>query len=173
MIYDLSCEVNNELYYQYHSSMEEQFQSALSFELRSNKFVFHSESVIELHYKGFPVKESKPDYIILPGGPNKFDQNIVVEVKHDVYTPAKKQEFRLQLFTYLNAGPRNNNPLTKKLRYGIMLRWAKQKELQISDDNRFAELSRPVPKPNMELWKSTNSTSRHKFELLKSWGPEP
>ena len=59
LFYKLACEVNDELHYQYHSSMEEQFQSALSSELKSKKFVYHSETVIELHYKGFPVRNQK------------------------------------------------------------------------------------------------------------------
>jgi len=168
LFYKLACEVNDELHYQYHSSMEEQFQSALSSELKSKKFVYHSETVIELHYKGFPVKESKADYVILPGGPNKFKHNIIVEVKH--LASAGLDKNRIQLFTYLNSGPTNNNPLTKSLRYGILLIWPALKNPTMSDDGRFAELSNPVPKPIMEVWRSTNATSRTKFELLESWG---
>ena len=169
VIYKLACDVNDELHYQYHSSMEEQFQSALSSELKKKKFVYHSETVIELHYKGFPVKETEADYVLLPGGPNKFDKNIVIEVKHPASLGLAKN--RLQLFTYLHSGPTNNNPLTKDLRYGLLLIWPTQNNPTISEDGRFAELSKPVPKPTMEIWRSTNATSRTKFELLKSWGP--
>ena len=169
LIYKLACDVNDELHYQYHSSMEEQFQTALSSELKKKKFVYHSETVIELHYKGFPVKETEADYVLLPGGPNKFDKNIVIEVKHPASLGLAKN--RLQLFTYLHSGPTNNNPLTKDLRYGLLLIWPTQNNPTISEDGRFAELSQPVPKPTMEIWRSTNTTSRTKFELLKSWGP--
>ena len=168
LIFDLACEVNEELHYLYHGSMEEHYQSALSSELKRKRFVYHSETVIELHYKGFPIKEAEADYVILPGGPNKFDKNIVIEVKHPVSPGLPKS--RLQLFTYLHSGPTNNNPLTKKLRYGILLIWPTQNNPKISDDERYAELSSPVPEPCMELWKSTNSTSRNKFKLLKKWG---
>ena len=168
LIYKLACDVNEELHYAYHSSMEEQFQHALSSELKKKKFVYHSETVIELYYKGFPVKETEADYFLLPGGPNKFDKNIVIEVKHPASLGLAKN--RLQLFTYLHSGPTNNNPLTKDLRYGLLLIWPTQNNPQMSDDGRFAELSKPVQKPTMEIWRSTNATSRTKFELLKSWG---
>ena len=79
---------------------------------------------------------------------------------------------RLQLFTYLHSGPTNNNPLTKNLRYGILLIWPSQTNPKMSEDGRFALLSNPVPEPTMEIWRSTNATSRNKFELLKSWGPK-
>lgn len=167
-LFEMACEVNEELHYQYHSSMEEQYQSAFSSELKRRKFVYHSETVIELHYKGFPVKETEADYVLLPGGPNKFEQNIVIEVKHPNSQGLAKN--RLQLFTYLHSGPTNNNPLTGKLRYGILLIWPTQNNPKMTDDGRYAELSKPVPKPLMELWRSTNSTSRNKFELLKTWG---
>ena len=172
LIYKLACEVNDELHYQYHASMEEQFQSALSSELKRKKFAYHSETVIELHYKGFPVKESKADYVLLPGGPNKFDKNIVIEVKHPANLGLDKN--RLQLFTYLHSGPTNNNALTKDLRYGLLLIWPTQNNPQLTlvdEEIRYAELSKPVPNPTMELWRSTNTTTRNKFELLKSWGP--
>ena len=167
LIFEMACEVNEELHYQYHSSMEEQYQSALSSELKRKRFVYHSETVIELHYKGFPVKETEADYVLLPGGPNKFDKNIVIEVKHLASQGLAKN--RLQLFTYLHSGPTNNNPLTRNLRYGLLLIWPSQSNPKVSDDGKYAELSLPVPKPIMELWKSTNSTSRNKFKLLKSW----
>ena len=167
-LFDIACEVNDELHYQYHSSMEEQYQSAFSSELKQKKFVYHRETVIELHYKGFPVKETEADYVLLPGGPNKFDHNIVIEVKHPASQGLAKN--RLQLFTYLHSGPTNNNPLTGNLRYGILLIWPTQSNPKISDDGRFADLAKPVPGPLMELWKSTNSTSRNRFQLLKTWG---
>lgn len=167
-LFEIACEVNEELHYQFHGSMEENYQSAFSSELKRKKFIYHSETVIELHYKGFPVKEIEADYVLLPGGPNKFNRNIVIEVKHPVSQGLAKT--RLQLFTYLHSGPTNNNPLTGKLRYGILLIWPTQNNPEISKDGRYAELSKPVPKPLMELWKSTNSTKRNKFELLKTWG---
>ena len=169
MIYKLACEVHEALYYQYHASMEEQYQSVFSYELKKKKYVFHSETVIQLLYKEFPLKETEADYFLLPGGPNKFEENIVIEVKHPTTNALPKP--RLQLFSYLHAGPSNNNPLMKGIRYGILLMWPTQSNPIMSDDGKFAELPKPVPKPIMELWKTTNKTSRHKFELLKSWGP--
>jgi len=170
LIYKLAREVNQELHYQFHGNMEEQYQSALSSELKKKKISYHSETVIELHYKGFPIKEIEADYVLLPGGPNKFDKNIVIEVKHPTNMGLAKN--RLQLFTYLHSGPTNNNPLTKNLRYGILLIWPSQTNPKMSEDGRFALLSNPVPEPTMEIWRSTNTTSRNKFELLKSWGPK-
>ena len=166
-LYEMACEVNDALYYQYHASMEEQYQSAYSYELKKKKYVFHSETVIQLLYKEFPVRETEADYFLLPGGPNKFKENIVIEVKHPTTNALPKP--RLQLFTYLNAGPSNNNPLMKEIRYGILLMWPTQVNPNISDDGKYAELPNPAPKPIMELWKTTNKTTRHKFELLKKW----
>ena len=171
LIFEMACEVSEELHYQYHSSMEEQYQSALSSEFKKRKLAYHSETVIELHYKGFPIKEAEADYVICPGGPNKFTQNIVVEVKHPASLTASPAS-RLQFFTYLHSGPTNSNPLTKKLRYGLLLVWPTQSKPKISDDGRFAELANPVPDPIMELWKSTNAKKRNRFELLKSWGSD-
>ncbi|MBF15021.1 MAG: hypothetical protein CMA97_05870 [Euryarchaeota archaeon] len=166
-LYWIACEVNEALYHQYHKSMEEQYQSALSYELKKKKYVFHSETVIQLLYKDFPVKESEVDYFLLPGGPNKFDKNIVIEVKHPTTNALPAP--RLQLFSYLHTGPSNNNPFMDDLRYGILLMWQTQSNPTVSDDGKYAELKLPAPKPIMELWKTTNKTTRHKFELLKKW----
>ena len=66
-IYKMSCTVAKELQHLYHSSMEEQYQSALSYEFQKGKFVYHVETVIQLKYKGFPLKESEADFVICPG----------------------------------------------------------------------------------------------------------
>ena len=58
-LYEMACDVNDALYYQYHASMEEQYQSAYSYELKKKKYVFHSESVIQLLYKEFPLRETE------------------------------------------------------------------------------------------------------------------
>ena len=123
-------------------------------------------------YKEFPVRETEADYgfrCTSEGGPNKFKENIVIEVKHPTTNALPKPNLTLQLFTYLNAGPSNNNPLMKDIRYGILLMWPTQVNPNISDDGKYAELPNPAPKPIMELWKTTNKTTRHKFELLKKW----
>ena len=166
-LYKMACEVNELLHYQYHASMEEQYQSAYSYELKKKKYMVHSETVIQLLYKDFPVREAEADYFLLPGGPNKFDENIVMEVKHPTTNALPKP--RLQLFSYLHTGPTNNNPLMKDIRYGILLIWPTQSNPTMSDDGKYAELSKPAPRPIMELWKTTNKNTRNKFELLKKW----
>ena len=166
-LYEMACDVNDALDYQYHASMEEQYQSAYSYELKKKKYVFHSETVIQLLYKEFPLRETEADYFLLPGGPNEFEENIVIEVKHPTNNALPKP--RLQLFTYLHAGPSNNNPLMSEIRYGILLMWPTQSNPTMTDDGKYAVLPNPSPKPIMELWKTTNKTSRHKFELLKKW----
>ena len=98
-LYGMACDVNDALYYQYHASMEEQYQSAYSYELKNKKYVFHSETVIQLLYKEFPLRETEADYFLLPGGPNKFEENIVIEVKHPTSNALPKP--RLQLFLSL------------------------------------------------------------------------
>ena len=62
-LYKMACDVNDALYYQYHASMEEQYQSAYSYELKKKKYVFHSETVIQLLYKEFPLRETEADYL--------------------------------------------------------------------------------------------------------------
>jgi GxxExxY protein len=163
-IYHLSEEVNNALYHEYSGSVERHYQDAFSSELRKQKFRYQSETSIALHYNDFPLNDVRADYFILPGGPNKFEENIVLEVKH-----ASSTAHQLQLFNYLHSGPTNNNLLTKKLRYGILLIWPKQNNPIYSDDGRFAELSSVQP-PTMELWVTSNPRKRTKFELLSRWG---
>ena len=163
-IYHLAEEVNNALYHEYSGSVERHYQDAFSSELRKQKFRYQSETSIALHYNDFPLNDVRADYFILPGGPNKFEENIVLEVKH-----AASKAHQLQLFNYLHSGPTNNNLLTKKLRYGILLVWPQQHKPTYSEDGRFAELSSVQP-PTMELWVTSNPRKRTKFELLSRWG---
>ena len=166
-LYKLACEVNSELYYLYDGSMESMYQDALASEMRKKKYVYHTETVIDLHYKDFPVKDSEADFVIMPGGPNKFEENVIMEVKHP--TSSNFPKVRLQLFTYLYSGPTNNNPMVKELQYGIALVWPTQSTPTLSEDGRFAELKVPIPKPILELWKTVDKNKRTKFELLKTW----
>jgi len=168
-IYTLACAVQKELQYLYHTSMEEQYQSALSYELHKEKFVFHVETVIQLQYRGFPLKESEADFVICPGGPNTFPENIVMEVKNTALGKPSRDKARLQLFTYLNSGPKNSNPLLSDIKYGLVLLWPVQNEKQVlNQEGDKANLSSPVVNPEMELWKTRDSDGT-KFELLKSW----
>ena len=168
-IYKLACTVHKELHHLYHTSMEEQYQSALSYEFHKAKFVFHVETVIQLKYKGFPLKESEADFVICPGGPNRFTENIVMEVKNTALGKPSRDKARLQLFTYLNSGPKNSNPLLSNVKYGLALLWPVQNEKQVlNEKGDKASLASPVVKPEMELWETTNSKGT-KFNLVKSW----
>ena len=168
-IYKLACRVQKELQHLYHTSMEEQYQSALSYEFHKAKFVFHVETVIQLQYKGFPLKESEADFVICPGGPNNFTENIVMEVKNTALSKPSRDKARLQLFTYLNSGPKNSNPLLSDIKYGLALLWPVQNEKQVlNEEGDKANLSSPVVNPEMELWKTTNSKGTN-FDLIKSW----
>ena len=162
-IFRLAEEVNNELYHEYSGSVERHYQGAFSSELRKLKFHYQAETSIALHYKDFPLNDVRADYFILPGGPNKFDENIVLEVKH-----ASSTNQQPQLFNYLHSGPTNTNLFTNKLKYGLLLIWPQQHKPTFSEDGRFAELS-PVQTPTMELWKTSNPRKRTKFELLSRW----
>ena len=168
-IYKMSCTVAKELQHLYHSSMEEQYQSALSYEFQKGKFVYHVETVIQLKYKGFPLKESEADFVICPGGPNKFKENIVMEVKNTAFSKPSRDKARLQLFTYLNSGPKNSNPLLSNVKYGLVLLWPTQDEKKVlNESGDKATLSSPIVKPEMELWKTTDAKGT-KFDLIKSW----
>ena len=169
-IHKLACKVNKSLHHLYHSSMEEQYQSALSYEFNKAKLVYHVETVVQLQYRDFPLKESEADFVICPGGPNKFDENIVMEVKNSSFSKPNKDKARLQLFTYLNSGPKNSNPLLSEVRHGLVLHWPVQDEKALMNDDGTASLASPVKtKPTMELWKTTDSKGT-KFKLLKEWG---
>ena len=168
-IYKIACKVHKELHHLDHTSMEEQYQSALSYEFHKGKFVFHVETVIQLQYKGFPLKESEADFVICPGGPNKFTENIVMEVKNTAVGKPSKDKARLQMFTYLNSGPKNSNPLLSKVKYGLALLWPIQDPKQLlNEKGDKASLSSPVDNPEMELWETSDSKGT-KFNLVKSW----
>ena len=133
------------------------------------KFVFHVETVIQLQYKGFPLKESEADFVICPGGPNNFTENMVMEVKNTALSKPSRDKARLQLFTYLNSGPKNTNPLLSDVKYGLTLLWPVQNEKQLlNESGDKATLNSPIVNPEMELWKTSDSKGTE-FNLVKSW----
>ena len=163
LIYELALKINSELYYEYRGSAEKKYQDAFSSELRARGFHYQAETSMAQHYKDFPLSEVRADYFILPGGVNTFDKNIVLEVKH-----TSNSNHQLQLFYYLHLGPKNNNLLTKNLKYGILLRWQPQSGPKFNKKGNKAELS-GIKSPIMELWVTSNPRKRTKFELLSRW----
>ena len=92
-----------------------------------------------------------------------------MEVKNTALGKPSRDKARLQLFTYLNSGPKNSNPLLSNVKYGLALLWPVQNEKQVlNEKGDKASLASPVVKPEMELWETTNSKGT-KFNLVKSW----
>ena len=81
-----------------------------------------------------------------------------MEVKNTALGKPSRDKARLQLFTYLNSGPKNSNPLLSDIKYGLVLLWPVQNEKQVlNQEGDKANLSSPVVNPEMELWKTRDS----------------
>ena len=133
------------------------------------KLKYHSETTIELLYKDFPLKDVRADFVLNPGGKNKFTEDIIIEVKHSDHSKANKDKARLQLFNYLYNGTKHASPMLSNLKIGLVIHWTVQDPKKLWDgESEKAALQNPIPNPRMELWETTNSKGT-KFNLVKSW----
>ena len=168
LIFEKACEVNEACFYLAPSQIEKNYQAVMAYELSNSKIRYHSEVTIELLYKGFPLQDARADFVIHKGGPNKFEQDIIVEVKHSKQDKGARDKARLQLLGYLYNAPRHSAAMLKPLKYGLVLIWPIQDEKKIWDEDPAskAKFQSPIPRPRMELWHTTSATE---FELLKTW----
>ena len=150
MIYKLACEVNEALYYQYHASMEEQYQSAFSYELKKKKYVFHSETVIQLLYKD-PSKETEADYFLLPGGPNKFEENIVIEVKTSKQVMQTKAEITVIQFFILSRRTIEQQSIDERYSIWKLPMWPTQSNPIMSRHGKFKRIAKTGSNTDYEL----------------------
>ena len=170
LIFEKACEVNEACFYLAPSQMEKNYQAIMAYELSNAEIIYHSEVTIELLYKGFPLQDARADFVIHPGGPNNFESDIIVEVKHSKQDKTNRDKARLQLLGYLYNAPRHSAAMLKPLEYGIVLHWPIQDEKKIWDEDPAsnAKFQSPVPRPRMELWHTSNASATE-FELLKTW----
>ena len=169
LIFEMACDVNEACFYLADSSVEKQYQACMAYEMNKAKLNYHSETTIELLYKDFPLKDVRADFVLNPGGKNKFSEDIIIEVKHSDHSKANKDKARLQLFNYLFNAPKHASPMLSKLRIGLVIHWTVQDPKKLWDgESEEASLQNPIPNPRMELWEATDSNGT-KFNLLKSW----
>jgi GxxExxY protein len=172
LIYEMACDVNEVcFYFAAESSIEKIYQGCFAYELNQAKLKYHSEVTIEVLYKSYPFKDLRADFVLHPGGTNKFSEDIFIEVKHSSQSKANKDKARLQLFGYLHNAPKHGASMLSKIKYGIVLHWPVADEKTTWDGTSTdGQLQIPTPKPRMELWKTKSKpTNATKFELLKEW----
>ena len=170
LIFEMACDVNTACFYLADSSVEKQYQACMAFEMNKANLNYHSETTIELLYKDFPLKDVRADFVLHPGGKNKFEQDIIIEVKHSDHSKANKDKARLQLFNYLYNAPKHASPMLSKLKFGVVVHWIVQDAKKVWDgESETATLQNPIPNPRMELWERTNDEGTE-FKLLKTWG---
>ena len=169
LIFKMACDVNKACFYLADSSVEKQYQACMAYEMNKAKLKYHSETTIELLYKNFPLKDVRADFLLNPGGQNKFTEDIIIEVKHSDHTKSNKDKARLQLFNYLYNAPKHASPMLSKLKFGLVIHWIIQDPKKLWDEeSETASLQNPIPNPRMELWKTTNPKGTE-FKLLNSW----
>ncbi len=95
---------------------EDVHQGALAIEFRNNKIEYLKEVNIEIFYKGHSVGVDRPDFVLTKVGDYKTP--IILELK---IADKISDGHRLQLKSYYNSFPKNNNPLLKNFTGGILL----------------------------------------------------
>jgi GxxExxY protein len=172
LIFQMACDVNKTcFYFAAESSIEKIYQQCFAYELNKAKLKYHSEVTIEVMYKSFPLKDLRADFVLHPGGKNKFTKDIIIEVKHSDQTKGNKDKARLQLFGYLHNAPIHSASMLSGIEYGVVLHWPVADPKATWDGvSTDGEIQNPTPEPRMELWKTkTKPKNATKFELLKQW----
>ncbi len=172
LIFKMACDVNKTcFYFAAESSIEKIYQQCFAYELNQAKLKYHSEVTIEVLYKSFPLKDLRADFVLHPGGKNKFAKDIIIEVKHSNQTKSNKDKARLQLFGYLHNAPIHSASMLSGIEYGIVLHWPVADEKTTWDETSTdGQLQTPTPNPRMELWQTKSKPKNAtKFELLKEW----